>query len=89
MNMAAMTGNGFVWPTAWSRVLAVEETDGTALAESFFSRLNKERIRKRIYKTRGTARADVFDNIEAFYNRAFRHSHLDGISPEAFESASL
>lgn len=60
-----------------------------AVAESFFSSLKKERIRKRIYKTRDMARADVFDYIEAFYNRARRHSHLGGVSPEAFESASL
>jgi putative transposase len=39
-----------------------------AVAESFFSSLKKERIRKRIYKTRDLARADVFDYIEAFYN---------------------
>jgi putative transposase len=32
-----------------------------AVAESFFSSLKKERIRKRIYKTRDLARADVFD----------------------------
>ncbi|WP_339070152.1 IS3 family transposase [Pseudomonas idahonensis] len=60
-----------------------------AVAESFFSSLKKERIRKRIYKTRDMARADVFDYIEAFYNRTRRHSYLGGVSPEAFESASL
>ncbi|MDH0638173.1 IS3 family transposase [Pseudomonas sp. GD03860] len=60
-----------------------------AVAESFFSSLKKERIRKRIYKTRDLARADVFDYIEMFYNRTRRHSHLGGVSPEAFESASL
>ncbi|EKJ7416018.1 IS3 family transposase [Escherichia coli] len=59
-----------------------------AVAESFFSSLKKERIRKRIYKTRDLARADIFDYIEVFYNRARRHSHLDGVSPEAFEQAS-
>jgi len=53
-----------------------------AVAESFFSSLKKERIRKRIYKTRDMARADVFDYIEAFYNRTRRHSHLGGVSPE-------
>ncbi len=37
-----------------------------AVAESFFSSLKKERIRKRIYKTRELARADVFDYIEVF-----------------------
>jgi putative transposase len=61
----------------------------TAVAGCFFSSLKKERIRKRIYKTRGLARADVFDCIEAFYNRTRRHSHLGGTSPEAFERASV
>ncbi|MDA5490238.1 IS3 family transposase [Yersinia kristensenii] len=59
-----------------------------AVAESFFSSLKKERIRKRIYKTRDLARADIFDYIEVFYNRSRRHSHLGGVSPEAFEQAS-
>lgn len=59
-----------------------------AVAESFFSSLKKERIRKRIYKTRELARADVFDYIEVFYNRSRRHSHLGGVSPEAFELAA-
>ncbi|HFJ9590356.1 TPA: IS3 family transposase [Escherichia coli] len=59
-----------------------------AVAESFFSSLKKERIRKRIYKTRDLARVDIFDYIEVFYNRARRHSHLGGVSPEAFEQAS-
>lgn len=59
-----------------------------AVAESFFSSLKKERIRKRIYKTRDLARADVFDYIEVFYNRTRRHSHLGGVSPEAFETAA-
>jgi putative transposase len=60
-----------------------------AVAESFFGSLKKERIRKRIYKTRALARADVFDYIEIFYNRKRRHEHLGGVSPEAFEAASL
>jgi putative transposase len=59
-----------------------------AVAESFFSSLKKERIRKRIYKTRGLAKADVFDYIEGFYNRKRRHSHLGDVSPEAFERTS-
>lgn len=59
-----------------------------AVAESSFSSLKKERIRRRIYKTRDLARAHVFDCIEAFYNRTRRHSHLDGASTEAFESAA-
>jgi putative transposase len=47
-----------------------------AVVESFFSSLKKERIKKRIYKTRDLARADIFDYIEVFYNRQRRHSHL-------------
>ncbi|MCD4485815.1 IS3 family transposase, partial [Chromobacterium vaccinii] len=49
-----------------------------AVAESFFSSLKKERIRKRIYKTRDLAKSDVFDYIEVFYNRTRRHSYLGG-----------
>jgi putative transposase len=60
-----------------------------AVAESFFSSLKKERIRKRIYKTRDLAKADIFDYIEMFYNCTRRHGHLGGVSPEAFERASL
>ena len=60
-----------------------------AVVESFFSRLKNERVKQRIYKTRDLARADVFDYIEVFYNRSHRHSHLGGVSPEAFERASF
>jgi putative transposase len=57
------------------------------VAESFFSSLKKERIRKRIYETRDLARADIFEYIEVF-NRTRRHSHIGGVSPEAFETAA-
>lgn len=60
-----------------------------AVAESFFGSLKKERVKKRIYKTRELARADIFDYIEVFYNRQRRHSHLGGVSPEVFEAASI
>jgi putative transposase len=59
-----------------------------AVAESFFSSLKKERIKKRIYKTRDIARAEIHDYIETFYNRTRRHSYLSGVSPEAFEAVS-
>ncbi len=57
-----------------------------AVAESFFSSLKKERIKKHIYKDRDTATKDVADYIETFYNRTRRHSHLGGVSPDKFES---
>ncbi len=60
-----------------------------AVVESFFSSLKKERIRRRIYRTREEARADVFDYIEGFYNRVRRHSHLGQMSPIDFERATL
>ena len=58
-----------------------------AVAESFFSSLKKERIKKQIYKNRELALADVADYIDTFYNRTRRHSHLGGVSPEQFEAA--
>jgi putative transposase len=58
-----------------------------AVAESFFSSLKKERIKKQIYKNRELAKADVADYIDSFYNRMRRHSHLGGVSPEQFEAA--
>jgi putative transposase len=57
-----------------------------AVAESFFGSLKKERIKKRIYKDRELAVADISDYIESFYNRTRRHSHLSGMSPEQFEA---
>ncbi len=59
-----------------------------AVAESFFSSLKKERIRKKVYRTRAEAKADLFDYIEVFYNRQRRHSHIGGVSPMAFERAA-
>ena len=59
-----------------------------AVAESFFSSLKKERIKKRIYKARDIATAEIDDYIEPFYNRIRRHSHLSGVSPEVFEAVS-
>lgn len=59
-----------------------------AVAESFFSSLKKERIKKHIYKNRETAIADITEYIDTFYNKTRRHSHLGGVSPEAFEAAA-
>jgi putative transposase len=56
-----------------------------AMAESFFSSLKKERIKKRIYVDRETATLDLSDYIDGFYNTVRRHSYLGGISPNEFE----
>jgi putative transposase len=58
-----------------------------AVAESFFSSLKKDRIKKQIYENRELAKADLGDYIETFYNPTRRHSHLAGVSPEQFEAA--
>ncbi len=58
-----------------------------AVAESFFSSLKKERIKKRIYADRETAVLDVTEYIEGFYNQTRRHSYLGGVSPIEFEAA--
>ncbi len=58
------------------------------MAESVLSSLKKERIKKRICTTREIARAQIDDYIEMFYNRRRQHSHLSGVSPEAFEAVS-
>src|SRR5687767_11172316 len=60
-----------------------------AVAESSFSSLKKEGIKKQIYKNRELAIADVADYIDTFYNRTRRHSHIRGLglSPECLHDA--
>lgn len=60
-----------------------------AAVESFFSSLKRERVRRRTYRTREEAKADVFDYIECFYNRRRRHAYLDYVSPVAFENRTM
>lgn len=59
-----------------------------AVAESFFGSLKKERVGRRIYRSRQEARVDIFDYIEVFYNRSRRHSYLGQVSPYEFERAA-
>ena len=56
-----------------------------AVAESFFSLLKTERIKRKIYNTRAEARADIFNYIELYYNPVRRHGNNGGISPAEFE----
>lgn len=44
-------------------------------------------MKKRIDTSRHAALADIADDLDDFYNRTRRHSHLGGISPEACEAA--
>ena len=56
-----------------------------ALAESFFASLETELIDRSRWATPEDARLAVFEWIEAFYNRARRHSSLGYLSPIEFE----
>nr|WP_087505662.1 IS3 family transposase [Neiella marina] len=56
-----------------------------AVAESFFQLLKRERVKKKIYRTREKARADIFDYIEMFYNSKRKHSHAGDMPPLAYE----
>jgi putative transposase len=56
-----------------------------AVAESFFQLLKRERIRRRTYPTRETARQDVFEYIELFYNPKRKHTNNGMLSPIDYE----
>jgi putative transposase len=58
-----------------------------APVESFFASLKKELVHHEAYTTRAEARASIFEYVEAFYNRARRHSSLGFLSPVEFERA--
>ncbi|WP_157216114.1 IS3 family transposase [Flavisphingomonas formosensis] len=60
-----------------------------AVAESFFSSLKRERIRRRTYKTREEARQDVFDYIEMFYNPVRKQVRNGMLSPVEFERQQI
>lgn len=56
-----------------------------AVAESFFATLKKELIHRHTWPTKASMRTELFDYIEAFYNRRRRHSTLGGLSPAQYE----
>jgi transposase InsO family protein len=56
-----------------------------APAESFFSTLKTELVGDRVFPSRAVARTEVFEYVEAFYNRTRRHSSLGYVSPVEFE----
>jgi putative transposase len=60
-----------------------------AVAESFFATLKKELVRNHVFPTPEAARSDVFDYIEAFYNRHRAHSLLGYESPTSVESCAI
>jgi len=59
------------------------------VAESFFSSLKRERIRRRTYKIRDEARHDVFDYVEMFYNPVRKQVSNGMLSPVEFERQQI
>ena len=57
-----------------------------ACAESFFSLLKKEQIRRHTYPTREATKSDVFNYIELFYNPKRRYGNNGDLSPMEFEN---
>lgn len=62
--------------------------DNSAM-ESFFSTLKTERTAEKVYCTRDAQRADIFDDIEPFYNFKRRHSALGYVSPMELEAQAM
>lgn len=60
-----------------------------AVAESFFQLLKRERIKKKIYKTREAAKSDIFNYIKIFYNSKRRHGFANDLAPSEFEKNCL
>jgi putative transposase len=60
-----------------------------AVAESFFATLKKELVHRRSWPTRRELIGEVFEYVEAFYNRARRHSTLGYLTPLEFENGTL
>jgi transposase InsO family protein len=56
-----------------------------AVIESFFDTMKLELLTGRRYRTRGEAKAAIFEWIEVFYNRLRRHSTIGNVSPAEFE----
>ena len=67
----SMSGKGNCWDNA--------------VAESFFSNLKKEKIRRCKYKTRDDARQAIFNYIEMFYNPKRRHTNNDRVAPAQYD----
>ena len=56
-----------------------------AVAESFFSTLERELIDDADWATREEAKRDIFEFIEIWYNRQRRHSTLGYLTPVSYE----
>jgi putative transposase len=60
-----------------------------AVAESFFGRLKREWVNHQRYLSRSEAIQSLFYYIEIFYNRKRRHSSIDYLIPQEYETIPL
>jgi len=56
-----------------------------AVAESFFSNLKKEKIRRQIFRTKDDAKQAVFHYIEMIYNPKRRHTSNNRLTPNEYD----
>jgi putative transposase len=68
---------------------SVGDAYDNALCESFFATLECELLDRHRFATPETARLEVFNYIEGWYNPRRRHSALDYLSPAAYEERQL
>lgn len=60
-----------------------------AVMESFFARLKSEWINHHRYHSRSEATRSLFYYLEIFYNRKRRHSSIDYVTPQEYETLPL
>jgi putative transposase len=60
-----------------------------AWTESFIGTLKREMLRGGTFIDEGDARTEIFDYIEAYYNNLRKHSALDYVTPNQFETKIL
>ena len=64
---------------------SVGDAFDNAVVESFWARMQTELLDTRRWRTRTELSTEIFDWIEAFYNRTRRHSSLGMLAPIAYE----
>lgn len=57
----------------------------SAVAESFFQLLKRERFKRKVFSTRDDGRNDILDYIEMFNNRKRKPGSNDFLSPVEYE----
>lgn len=60
-----------------------------APAESFFSTLKQELMRKKAFRNQDEARLAIFKYIEVYYNKKRMHSTINYMAPETYEKMSI